>query len=148
MDAVLNSLCCLMALGSSMFLWRPPRSVFKEGALISLYLVLFMAFSFLTMEGSDATLEYLPLRMLALCICFSVTSIQNHKTRYLVMAQVLWLWVEFFGGVSLVYRGLDMPWTRVVAIGSCAAGSVFMTRISREMEFILMVYWIAIWMFF
>jgi hypothetical protein len=137
-----------MALGSSMFLWKPPRSVFKEGALITLYLVLFMLFSYLTMEGSGATLEYLPLRMLALCICFSVTSIQNHKTRYLVMAQVLWLWIEFFGGVSLVYRGLDMPWTRVVAIGSCATGSVFMTRISREMEFVLMVYWIAIWMFF
>ena len=148
MDAVLNSLCCLMALGSSMFLWRPPRSVFKEGALITLYLVLFMLFSYLTMDGSGATLEYLPLRMLALCICFSVTSIQNHKTRYLVMAQVLWLWIEFFGGVSLVYRGLDMPWTRVIAIGSCATGSVFMARISREMEFVLMVYWIAIWMFF
>ena len=65
-----------------------------------------------------------------------------------MLAQILWLWVEFFGGLTFVYRGLDMPWTRVIAIGSGALGGVFFSHISRETEFMLMVYWIAIWMFF
>ena len=48
-------------------------------------------FSYLTMDLAEPTLEYMPFRMLALCICFSTTSLTSHKTRYLVLSQVLWL---------------------------------------------------------
>jgi hypothetical protein len=148
MDAVLNALSCLMALGASMFLWRKPLGFYKESGMLALFLGIFILFSYFTIDSSDAALEHLPFRMLALSICFSTTSLTNHKTRYLVLAQVLWLWVEFFGGLIFVYRGLDMPWTRVVAVASGAVGGAFLSHISREMEFLLMVYWIAIWMFF
>lgn len=148
MDAILNALSCLMALGTSMFLWRRPTSVYKETGVMVLSLCIFVLFSYFTVDSSEATLEYMPFRMLALCLCFSTTSLTSHKSRYMVLALVLWLWVEFFGGLTFVYRGLEMPWTRVVAIGSGAVGAAFLSHISREMEFMLMVYWIAIWMFF
>ena len=148
MDAVLNALSCLMALGASMFLWHKPLKVYKEGGILAFFLCIFILFSYLTVDSGETALEYMPFRMLALCICFSTTSVVNHKTRYLVLAQVLWLWVEFFGGITFVYRGLEMPWTRVVAIGFGALGGAFLSHISREMEFLLMVFWIAIWMFF
>ena len=148
MDAVLNALSCLMALGASMFFWHRPLKVYKEGAILSIFLGLFILFSYFTLEPSDADLEYMPFRMLALSVCFSTTSLRHYKIRYLVLAQVLWLWVEFFGGLTFVYRGLEMPWLRVVAIGAGALGGAFLSHISREIEFLLMVYWIAIWMFF
>jgi len=148
MDAVLNALCCLMALGVSMFLWRKPVGVYKDGALLVLFLLLFILFSYLTVDVSDGSLEYMPFRMLALSICFSTTSLEKHKIRYLVLAQVLWLWIEFFGGVTFAYRGFDISWVRIVAIGVGAFGSAFLSNITREMEFLLMVYWIAVWMFF
>ena len=148
MEAILNALSCLMALGTSMFLWRKPLHVYKEAGILALFLVIFSLFSYFTMDASEVAQEYLPFRMLAICICFSTTSLTSYKGRYLVLAQVLWLWVEFFGGLTFVYRGLEMPWTRVVAIGSGAVGGAFLSHISREMEFMLMVYWIAIWMFF
>ena len=148
MDAILNALSCLMALGTSMFLWRKPLNIHKEAGILTLFLVVFCLFSYFTMEASDLTQEHMPFRMLALCLCFSTTSLTSHKTRYLVLVQILWLWVEFFGGLTFVYRGLEMPWTRIIAIGSGALGGVFLSHISREMEFMLMVYWIAIWMFF
>ena len=148
MEAILNALSCLMALGTSMFLWRKPLNIYKETGMLVLFLVIFILFSYFTAEPFDASMEYMPFRMLALCLCFSTTSLTSHKTRYLVLAQVLWLWVEFFGGLTFVYRGLEMPWTRVIAIGSGSLGGVFLTHIGREVEFMLMVYWIAIWMFF
>ena len=148
MEAILNALSCLMALGTSMFLWRKPLNIYKEMGMLVLFLVIFILYSYLTAESIEATIEYTPFRMLALCLCFSTTSLTSHKTRYLVLAQVLWLWVEFFGGLTFVYRGLEMPWTRVIAIGSGTLGGAFLTHIGREVEFMLMVYWIAIWMFF
>ena len=148
MDAILNALCCLMALGTSMFLWRRPVGIFKETGILALSLVVFGLFSYLTMDLAEPTLEYMPFRMLALCICFSTTSLTSHKTRYLVLSQVLWLWVEFFGGISLYYRGIEMPWTRIIAIAVSVFGSTFLSRISQGMEFALMAYWIAVWVFF
>ena len=148
MDAILNALSCLMALGTSMFLWRKPTSVYKETGVMALSLCIFVLFSYFTVDSSEPALEYMPCRMLALCLCFSTTSLTSHKSRYMVLALVLWLWVEFFGGLTFVYRGLEMPWTRVIAIGTGAVGSAFLSHISREMEFMLMVSWIAIWMFF
>ena len=148
MDAILNALSCLMALGTSMFLWRKPTSVYKETGVMALSLCIFVLFSYFTVDSSEPALEYMPFRMLALSLCFSPTSLTSHKSRYMVLALVLWLWVEFFGGLTFVYRGLEMPWTRVIAIGTGAVGSAFLSHISREMEFMLMVYWIAIWMFF
>ena len=44
--------------------------------------------------------------------------------------------------------GVDMPWTRLLAIAVSVFGSTFLSRISQGMEFALMAYWIAVWVFF
>jgi hypothetical protein len=41
-----------------------------------------------------------------------------------------------------------MPWTRLLAIAVSVFGSTFLSRISQGMEFALMAYWIAVWVFF
>ena len=98
--------------------------------------------------ATDPALEHYPFRMLALCLCLSTASLPLYRRRYLVLAQVLWLWIELFGGIALYYRGFDVAWTRIAAVAGLAFGSTFLSRISREMEFCLMVLWLAVWVFF
>lgn len=148
MNALTNSMACLLALGFAMFLWRGKISLLKETLLILSFLMVSELFTFFAGDLSNPGLEHYPLRMLALCLCCSTTGLPVKRRRYLVLAQVLWLWIELFGGISLSYRGFDMPWTRIIAIAGMASCSTLLTRISREMEFCLMVFWIAIWMFF
>ena len=38
--------------------------------------------------------------------------------------------------------------TRIIAIAVSVFGSTFLSRISQGMEFALMAYWIAVWVFF
>ena len=96
----------------------------------------------------DPTLEHYPFRMMALCLCLSTTSLTLYRRRYLVLAQALWFWVELFGGIALFYRGFDIAWMRILAILGMTFCSTFLSRISKEMEFCLMVFWIAVWVFF
>ncbi|MCF0215847.1 MAG: hypothetical protein HUK21_05190 [Fibrobacteraceae bacterium] len=105
-------------------------------------------YSALAFDLASPMVENYPFRMLALCFCFSTTSLNHKRRRYLVMAQCFWLWVELFGGISLFYRGIDISWTRIAAIGVGCVCSTFLSNISKEMEFCLMVYWIAIWIMF
>ena len=148
MTPFMNAVACLLALGAAQFFWRRPIRLFKEAFALVAALVLFCVYAYFAGETSDPSMESYPFRMLSLALCFSTTALPNKRRRYLLMAQVMWLWVEFFGGLTFVYHGLDMPWTRIVAIGAGAFGGAFLSHIGREMEFLLMVYWIAVWMFF
>lgn len=148
MTPLMNALSCLLALCSAVFLWENRKSVLKESISIAVFLVLAEVYMYFSGNLADVTMEHYPLRMLALCLCFSATGLPQKRRRYLVLFQLLWLWVELFGGIALFYRGFDIPWTRILAIAGLAFGSTFLSRITREMEFCLMVYWIAIWVFF
>jgi hypothetical protein len=66
----------------------------------------------------------------------------------MVLAQTFWLWVELLGNISLYQGGEEAPWIRLAAIAEIALGCCFMARISREIEFGLIVLWMAVWMFF
>lgn len=148
MTALSNAVACLLALAVTVFYWRSPLKLFKETLIILLSLALFCVYTYFAGDSLTGQMEHYPFRMLALALCFSTTALPKKRRRYLVMAQVLWLWVEFFGALSLYYRGIDVPWTRLVAISGVCFGSTFLSRISHEMEFVLMAYWIAIWVFF
>lgn len=151
MTTLANALACVFILGFATFLWRKNSSFFVNGAVLASSLLSFCVFSFLCVEDLgtiNMNSELYPFRMLALCLCFSTTSLPRYRRRYLVLAQMLWLWIELFGGISLYYRGLDVTWMRIIALAGMAFCSTFLSRISREMEFCLMVFWIAIWMFF
>lgn len=148
MTPLMNALACVMSLCFAVFLWREKISIFKDGALIFCFFVVSCCFAFFVGDVDDPLLEYLPLRMLALCLCVSTTSLPHKRRRYLVLAQAFWVWVELFGGISLAYRGIEFAWTRVLAIAAITLCSTLLSKISREMEFCLLVFWIAIWMFF
>ena len=149
MTALANSLSCLIALGCASFLWRKGSSPYRNGALLAGFLVLFCLFTYFAGDLSvDPTLEHYPFRMLALCLCLSTTSLPLYRRRYLVLAQSLWCWIELFGGISLYYHGIDIAWTRIAALLSMTLCSTFLSKISKEMEFCLMVFWLAVWVFF
>lgn len=148
MSPLMNALACLMALCFAMFLWRDKISLLKESLLILGFWVIASVFTLLVSGVSDPLAEHYPLRMLAICLCFSTTSLPYKRRRYLVLAQALWLWIEAFGGIALAYRGFDFTWTRILAIAAITVCSTLLSKISKEMEFCLMVFWIAIWMFF
>ncbi|SHK51762.1 hypothetical protein SAMN05720487_102139 [Fibrobacter sp. UWT2] len=149
MTALANSLSCLIALGCASFLWRKGSSPYRNGALLAGFLVLFSLFTYFAGDISvDPTLEHYPFRMLALCLCLSTTSLPLYRRRYLVLAQSLWCWIELFGGIALYYRGIDIAWTRILAVLGMTLCSTFLSKISKEMEFCLMVFWLAVWVFF
>lgn len=148
MTPLMNALACLLSLASAAFFWRAPLRLFKETLVILAALLVFGLFSFLAGDMTQPQMESYPFRMLALALCFSTTSLPNKRRRYLLLAQVLWLWIEFFGGISLAYRGFEMPWTRVLALSVGAVGGSMLSRIGHEMEFALMAFWIAVWVFF
>ena len=149
MTALANSLSCLIALGCASFLWRKGSSPYRNGALLAGFLVLFSLFTYFAGDISvDPTLEHYPFRMLALCLCLSTTSLPLYRRRYLVLAQSLWCWIELFGGIALYYRDIDIAWTRILAVLGMTLCSTFLSKISKEMEFCLMVFWLAVWVFF
>lgn len=143
MTPLQNALGCLLALGAAYYLWRPSASLFKNAALLAGALALFVGYSYGI--GDE---EFYPFRMFALCLCFSTTSLRKDRRRFLCLAQIFWFWIEFFGSLSLYYRGFDFAWTRLIAIAGLAFCSAFLSRISKGMEFCLMVFWIAVWIFF
>ena len=86
--------------------------------------------------------------MMAFALCVYTTGLQEHRRRYMVLAQTFWLWVELVGAVSLFQAGEAAPWFRLAAIAEIGLGCCFMARISKEIEFSLIVLWMAVWMFF
>lgn len=147
MTPFVNALACLLSLASAMFLWRYKSSFYRNSLLLVGFMIIFGVFSFFGGE-MGGELEHYPFKMLALSLCFSTTSLKVRRRRYMVLAQVFWLWIELFGGISLYYRGFDIAWTRIIAIAGIAFFSSLLSKISREMEFCLMVFWIAVWIFF
>lgn len=153
MTPLMNALACLLALGCASFLWKERSSLYRNGILLAVFLQLFCMFAYAGFDvdavgGKMGAIECYPFRLMALCLCFSTTSLKQYRRRYLVLAQMLWFWMELFGGIALYYRGMDMVWTRIIALSGMAFCSTFLSRISKEMEFCLMVFWIAIWIFF
>lgn len=148
MTPLFNSLACLMALALAFFLWRGRIFLLKEGLLILGFLLVSCVFTLLAGDPLDPSIEHYPFKMLALCLCFSTTRLQRKRRRYLVLAQALWLWVELFGAVALSYRGVDVSWIRVLDIFLGGVCCCFLSKVSKEMEFCLMVFWIAIWILF
>ncbi|WP_298771667.1 hypothetical protein [uncultured Fibrobacter sp.] len=151
MTPLVNAFACLIALGCALFLWRKGSSPYRNGALLAVFLALFVVFTYfggIDSKIDNSEIEHYPFRMMALCLCLSTTSLRFYRRRYLVLSQALWCWIELFGGIALYYRGFDIAWTRILALLSMTFCSTFLSKISKEMEFCLMVLWIAIWVFF
>lgn len=147
MSVFANAVACLLSLIFVAFLWK------MKGMLritLVMFLIVMTSCLYTAFAGSLAipTLENYPFRMVALTFCVFTTGLRENRRRFMVLAQTFWLWVELVGNVSLYQVGEEAPWIRLAAIAEIALGCSFMTRISKEIEFGLIVLWMAVWMFF
>lgn len=147
MSMFANAVACLLCLIFAAFLWK------VKGMLritLMMFLVVMTSCLYTAFAGNimDPTLEYYPFRMVALTFCVLTTGLRENRRRFMVLAQTFWLWVELVGNVSLYQMGEDAPWIRLAAIAEIALGCCFMAKISKEIEFGLIVLWMAVWMFF
>ena len=147
MSMFANAVACLLCLFFAAFLWQ------QKGMLhvsLMMFVVVMTICLYTAFVGNFAvpTLENYPFRMFALTMCFFTTGLRENRRRFMVLAQTFWLWVELVGNVSLLQTGMDAPWLRLAAIAEIGLGCCFMVRISREIEFGLIVLWMAVWMFF
>ena len=143
MSMFANAVACLLCLVFAAFLWKI-KGMFR----ITLVMFLIVMTSYLVGNFGDPILENYPFRMVALALCVFTTGLRENRRRFMVLAQTFWLWVELVGNASLYQMGAEAPWIRLAAIAGIALGCSFMARISREIEFGLIVLWMAVWMFF
>lgn len=147
MSMFANAVACLLCLIFAFVLWM------QKGMLrITLMMLVAVMTSCLytALEGnlSIPTMENYPFRMVALTFCVYTTRLRENRRLFMVLAQTFWLWVELVGNVSLFLTGEEAPWIRLAAIAEIALGCCFMVKISREIEFGLIVLWMGVWMFF
>ena len=147
MSMFANAVACLLSLIFAAFLWK------MKGMLritLVMFLIVLTRCLYTVFAGNllNPALENYPFRMLALALGVFTTGLRENRRRFMVLAQTFWLWVELVGNVSLFQAGAEAPWIRLAAIAEIALGCCFMARISREIEFGLIVLWMAVWMFF
>ncbi len=147
MSMFANAVACLLCLVFAALLWKM-KGMFR--VTLMMFLVVMTSCLFCAFVGNLAisSMENYPFRMVALTFCVFTTGLRENRRRFMVLAQTFWLWLELVGNVSLYQMGEDAPWIRLAAIAEIALGCCFMARISREIEFGLMVLWMAVWMFF
>ena len=147
MSIFANAVACLLCLFFSAFLWN------QKGMLrvtLVMFFVVMTSCLYTAFVGNLAipTLESYPFRMFALTMCVFTTGLRENRRRFMVLAQTFWLWVELVSNLSLMQTGADAPWLRLAAIAEIGLGCCFMVRISKGIEFGLIVLWMAVWMFF
>ena len=147
MSIFANAVACLLCLFFSAFLWN------QKGMLrvtLVMFFVVMTSCLYTAFVGNLAvpTLESYPFRMFALTMCVFTTGLRENRRRFMVLAQTFWLWVELVSNLSLMQTGADAPWLRLAAIAEIGLGCCFMVIISKEIEFGLIVLWMAVWMFF
>jgi len=147
MSVFANAVACLLCLFFAAFLWKM-KGMFRITLVMFLIVMTSCLYTAFVGNIANPPLENYPFRMLALVLCVFTTGLRENRRRFMVLAQTFWLWVELVGMVSLYQTGAEAPWLRLAAIAEIALGCSFMAGISREIEFGLIVLWMAVWMFF
>ena len=147
MNLFANAVACLLCLLFAFNLCRV-RGIFHIALMIFIVVMTSGVYTLFAGNFSNPALEYYPIRMVALTFCVFTTELRENRRRFMVLAQAFWLWIELVGAVSLYQMGLEAPWLRLAAIAEIGLGCCFMVHISKEIEFGLIVLWMAVWMFF
>ena len=142
-----NAVACLLCLCFVFVLWKQ-RGMFRIALLMFFFVMTSCLYTALVGNLMNPAMEYYPFRMVALAFCVFTTGLKKNRRRFMVLAQTFWLWVELVGAFSLYYAGEPVSWIRLIAIAEIGLGCSFMVRISREIEFGLIVLWMGVWMFF
>lgn len=148
MTSLMNALACLFALLPSSFLWSTPRSLIRQGILLALILCSFMLFTFLVGDMNDPMIEFYPLKMWALCLCVSTLTLSKKKVFFMSLAQFFWLWIVFFGSLSLSYRGESVNYlSMILLLGGILFVQLFNQK-QNDFSLGILIYWVGIWMLF
>jgi len=147
MSMFANAVACLLCLVFAAFLWKI-KGMYRITFVMFLIVMTSSLYTAFAGNLANPMLENYPFRMVALTFCVFTTGLRDNRRRFMVLAQTFWLWVELLGNISLYQGGEEAPWIRLAAIAEIALGCCFMARISREIEFGLIVLWMAVWMFF
>ena len=147
MSMFANAVACLLCLIFAAFLWKM-KGMLRVTLVMFFVVMTSCLYTALAGDLAVSAMESYPFRMVALTFCVYTTRLRENRRRYMVLAQTFWLWVELVGNISLFQMGEEAPWIRLAAIAEIALGCCFMAKISREIEFGLIVLWMAVWMFF
>ena len=145
-DLFSYTLAALLSIAVSPFLFRGKMPFPMRGAILFLVLFLFEIFVWLAFSKEYPHYEILPFRMFALCLCFSTLFLSERSRFFGVLATVLWLWVDFFGMLSLSYRGVEF---RAIPLLFIAVSFLPFLEKSprREIRFLTAVLWAFAWTF-
>ncbi len=145
-DLFSYTLSALLAIALSPFLFRGKMSIPLRGALLAMVLLLdelFVCFSF---SLEYAYRETMPFRMLALSLCFSTLFLESRRRFFGMLSTALWLWIDFFGMLSLSYRGESFRLLSLVVVVLSLVPFALESR-KREARFVQAVFWAVAWMF-
>ena len=139
-------LSALFAMAFSPFLFRRKMSIPLRGAFLAMVLLADEFFVWFAFSPLYPHREIQPFRMFALSLCFSTLFLENRARLFGVLSTILWLWIDFFGMLSLSYRGVDFR-PLPLAIISLSLFPLLLPFRSREMCFVQAVFWVFAWMF-
>ncbi len=139
-------LSALFAIAFSPFLFRGKMSIPLRGAFLTMVLLLDELFVWFAFSAEYPYLETMPFRMLALSLCFSTFFLENRHRFFGVLSTALWLWIDFFGMLSLSYRGEDFRAQSLAAVAISLLPFFFGYQ-KREMRFVQAVFWVFAWTF-
>ncbi|HOG68315.1 MAG TPA: hypothetical protein PLT31_08345 [Fibrobacteraceae bacterium] len=148
MTPIMNSLACLFALLPSYFLWSSSRSIARQGVLLALVLCSFMIFTFLVGDMESPLMEFYPLKMWAFCLCVSTLTLTKKQVFFMSLAQGFWLWILFFGSLSLAYRGETVSYLSMILLLAGILFVQFFKNKPKEISLGILIYWVGIWMLF
>ena len=148
MTPLMNALACLLAVLPASFLWASPRSIARHGVSLALLLLSFMLFTFFTGDMEDPMMEFYPLKMGAFCLCVSTLTLTKKKIFFMTLAQGLWLWILFFGSLSLAYRGETVHNLSMILLFFGIIGVQFFKKNPKDISLVILIYWVGIWMLF
>jgi len=138
-------LAALFAMIPAPFLFKAPMRVPLRGAAIAIVLLVDEVFVWLVSSPEYPHYELLPFQMLALMLCVSTLFLGRRRRLYASLATVLWLWIDFFGMLSLSYRGVPFQWLPFAVLPLAFLPIFFMHPYKKESRFFLAVIWTAAW---
>lgn len=146
MTSLAYMLAALFAMIPSPFLFKDPMRLPLRGAAIAIVLLVDELFVWLVSSPEYPHYELLPFQMLALMLCVSTLFLGRRRRLFASLATVLWMWIDFFGMLSLSYRGVPFQWLPFVVFLLAFLPIFFMHPYKKESRFFLAVIWAAAWM--
>jgi hypothetical protein len=83
--------------------------------------------------------------MFALCLCVSTLLLKRRRAFFAALAQGFWLWVEFFGRLSLSYRNVPFDYLPLALLVAGLAFSPLLNVRRFDARLYFAVFWAGVW---